>query len=72
MAPDNTIISKLTLDEKYEWVEALLVAIHAQEAREPLPEWQKQLIQERLAEFHANPNQGRPWREVLQELRDRK
>ncbi|MBY0514760.1 MAG: addiction module protein [Gemmataceae bacterium] len=44
------------------------------EAQEPivLHQWQKELIDKRLADAEANPGVGTPWREVLDELRTRR
>ena len=34
-------------------------------------EWQKRIIAERLADYEANPGQGRPWPQVKAELQAR-
>jgi|GEM_PF-3143482 len=36
-----------------------------------LTEWQKNIIAQRLADYEANPEQGRPWPEVKAELKAR-
>jgi hypothetical protein len=32
------------------------------------PEWEKKLLDEAIAEFERDGDQGRPWREVMREL----
>ena len=36
-----------------------------------LTDWQKNIIAQRLADYEANPEQGRPWSEVKAELQAR-
>lgn len=34
----------------------------------PLPEWQRAILAERLAQAQAHPGEGRPWEEIEAEL----
>jgi putative addiction module component (TIGR02574 family) len=35
----------------------------------PLPDWQREILDERIAEEDANPDAGSPWHEVKQRIR---
>ena len=52
----------LPADERRELAEALWESLEREP--EPLPEWQRRLLDERLAALEANPEDGRPWDEV--------
>lgn len=54
----------MSVEEKIEYVQALWERIAADESQVPVPDWHRQVLQERLADYHANPNQGRSWEEV--------
>ena len=49
-----------------ELIDSLEVSIKGEEY--PLTESMIQLLEERLAEYDANPDEGRPWEEVLDEI----
>jgi putative addiction module component (TIGR02574 family) len=59
---------ELPTDEKVRYVEALwdLIAAAPEEIR--VPDWHRQLVSERLAEYRSDPSAGRSWREVRDEL----
>ncbi len=61
----------LSADEKLDYVQSLWDHIRADPAVVPIPEWHLRILEERLAEYEANPDPGRPWEEVLQEIFDR-
>ena len=52
-----------------EYVEALWERIAASPDRLPLPDWQVELLDDRLAEAEANPDDTVPWDEVRAEMR---
>ena len=54
----------LSTDEKIEYVQALWDRISSDAEKVPLTEWQKQLLDERLADLEKNPDIGIPWSEV--------
>jgi len=58
----------LSLDEKIEYVGSLWDAIAESPEAVPVPEWHREIIQERLAEHRANPDAVKSWGEVRQEL----
>jgi putative addiction module component (TIGR02574 family) len=54
----------LSSEEKIEYVQALWDHISSDVDEVPLTEWQKQLLDERLADLGKNPESGVPWSEV--------
>jgi putative addiction module component (TIGR02574 family) len=59
---------ELNIDEQIEYVQALWDRIAAKEDRVPVPDWHREILDERLADLQANPNASRPWEEVRAEL----
>lgn len=59
----------LSVDEQIEYVQRLWdrISIHAEQG--PLPDWQRQLLEERLAAHRKTPSRARPWRESLDRVR---
>ena len=54
----------LSTEEKIEYVQSLWDHISSDVDTVPLAEWQKQLLDDRLADFERNPNSGIPWATV--------
>jgi hypothetical protein len=44
----------------------------ADESQVPVPEWHREVLGERLADYAAHPERGRPWEEVEAELLKRR
>ena len=61
----------LSVDEKIEYVQSLWDRIAATDEQVPMPEWHRRVIADRMREFAANPDAGRPWEAVRDELRRR-
>ena len=65
----------LSIEEKLDYVQSLWDRITARPEEIPVPDWHRQVLEERLAAYRANPNEGRSWEEVcdelLRKLRDR-
>lgn len=59
---------ELNIDEQIEYVQALWDRIAAREEVVPVPDWHREILDERLADLEANPDAGRPWEEVRAEL----
>ncbi len=53
---------------KLELVEELWAEITAKSGSLPLPDWHLREIDQGLAEYEANPLEGRPWPEVRDRL----
>lgn len=59
---------ELPVEEKVLYVEALWDRISAAPEEVGVPDWHRQLLSERLAEYRNDPEAGRSWREVRDEL----
>ena len=59
---------ELNVDEQIEYVQALWDRIAAKEDVVPVPDWHREILDERLADLDANPDAGRPWEEVKADL----
>ena len=61
---------KLPVEERLELVEALWDSIGADADldRLPMPEWQREELERRLADFDADPEAGSSWEEVRARL----
>jgi putative addiction module component (TIGR02574 family) len=62
---------ELSMDEKLDYVQSLWDRIAAQPREVPVPDWHRELLEERLEAYRANPNEGRSWEEVRNELQDK-
>ena len=66
----------LDLDQQIEYVQALWDRIAAKETAVPVPEWHREILDERLADLDAHPEASRPWEAVkadlLRSVRDKK
>lgn len=58
-------------DERIAYVEALWDRIAQEPDTVPMPERHKQVLDERLDAYRANPQAGRPWSEVRDGLLDK-
>ena len=59
---------ELLVEDKVRYIEALWDRIAAAPEDVRVPDWHRQLVSERLAEYRSDPNAGRSWREVRDEL----
>jgi len=59
---------ELNIDEQIEYVQALWDRIAAKEDLVPVPNWHREILDERLADLQANPAAGRPWEAVKADL----
>jgi putative addiction module component (TIGR02574 family) len=57
----------LSVDEKIAYIESLWDSV-LEDSAIPMPEWHRELIQERLAAYRRDPSAGCPWTEVRAEL----
>lgn len=59
----------LSVDERLDYVQSLWDRIAAKPEEIQVPDWHRKLLDERLTEYQAHPDAGRPWEEVRDELR---
>ena len=61
----------LPFDDKIAYVQDLWDRIAANEDQVPLHDWQRRILEDRLAAHRAAPSEARPWRDVLDGLERR-
>jgi putative addiction module component (TIGR02574 family) len=59
---------ELPVEEKLDYVQSLWDRIAAEPGAVPVPTWHREVIRERLAAHRADPEEGRPWEEVRDEI----
>jgi len=62
---------ELSIDQQIDYVQSLWDHIAANVDQVPLADWQRELLEERLAVHRAAPLDARPWEEVLERLQRR-
>lgn len=62
-------LDHLTRSERLQLIDLLWDSVGDQVESEDIPEWHLRELDRRLADDEANPGQGRPWEEVLADLR---
>lgn len=62
----------MSVEEKIDYVQALWDRIAANETQVPVPEWHREVLSERLAEYQTHPEQGRSWDAVEADLLKRR
>lgn len=58
----------LPVEEQIDYVQALWDRIAASPERINVPDWQRRMLDERLAAHDADPSAGVPWEQVRAEL----
>jgi len=61
----------LSVDEQIEYVQSLWNRIAASPEQVPIPEWHREILDERVKDYEANPNAGESWDVVRERLRDK-
>jgi putative addiction module component (TIGR02574 family) len=61
----------LPIADQIDYVQSLWDHIAASVDQVPLHEWQKALLEERLASHRRSPDDARPWQEVLERIQQR-
>jgi putative addiction module component (TIGR02574 family) len=62
---------ELSVSQKLQLVEDLWDSIAAAPQSVPMPEWQKEELARRKAEYLQNPESGIPWEEAKERIRSR-
>jgi putative addiction module component (TIGR02574 family) len=58
----------LPIEDRLELAEALWESVEAADHQPLLPDWQRQILEERVAADDANPEEGSSWEEVKQRI----
>lgn len=59
----------LSAEERIDYVQRLWDKVAADPEQVPVPEWHRAVLQERLEDYRANPDEGSEWPEVRERLR---
>lgn len=59
----------LSVDEKIDYLQSLWDRIAASPGSIPVPDWHREIIDERLKDLEANPDAGDTWEAVQERLR---
>ena len=51
----------MSVEDKIDYVQALWDRIAANEAQVPVPNWHRDVLKERVADYQANPDEGQSW-----------
>jgi len=62
---------ELTIDEQIDYVQSLWERIAATPDQVPVPDWHREVLEERLKESETNPSAGESWDVVRDRLRDK-
>ncbi len=60
---------ELSIDDQIDYVQGLWDHIAVSAGNLPLHDWQRKLLEERLAEHDADPDSAIPWDDVLARVR---
>ncbi|HEV8397388.1 MAG TPA: addiction module protein [Vicinamibacterales bacterium] len=61
----------LSVDEQIEYVQTLWDRIAATPEQVPVPNWHREILDERLKDYEKTPNAGESWDVVREQLRDK-
>jgi putative addiction module component (TIGR02574 family) len=62
---------QLTVEEQIDYVQLLWERIAATPDQVPVPDWHREVLDERLKDFEANPDAGESWDVVRDRLREK-
>jgi putative addiction module component (TIGR02574 family) len=58
----------LSVEDRLDLAEAIWESVETAPQQPPIPEWQRQILDERIAADDANPEEGSSWAEVKQRI----
>ena len=62
---------ELSIEEQIDYVQSLWNRIAASPERVPIADWHREVLDERLKDYEANPDAGESWDVVRERLRDK-
>jgi len=70
--PTKAELLELSKDERLQLLDDVWETLERERDSEPVPEWHKRIIDERLRELEENPEEGIPVEEVMAQVRMRR
>ena len=61
-------IAKMPIQQRIQLVEDIWDSIADMPEAVEIPEWHKQVLEKRLEAYHANPNEGSPWKDAKKRI----
>jgi putative addiction module component (TIGR02574 family) len=61
----------LPVEDQIDYIQSLWDRITAKPEQIPIPDWHRQVLDQRIAAHESNPEQGTPWEEVRDEIRSK-
>ncbi len=58
----------LSVEDRLDLAEALWESVETTAPQPPIPDWQRQILDERIADDDADPDAGSSWQEVKQRI----
>jgi putative addiction module component (TIGR02574 family) len=58
----------LSMDEKLDYVQSLWDRLAARPDEVPVPDWHREVLEERMQAYRADPAEGNPWEEARDEI----
>jgi len=71
LPPPPPGFDELPVEDQISYVQSLWDRIRARPDQVPVPDWHRQVLNERLARQDASPEETRPWDEVHEEIRSK-
>lgn len=62
---------ELTVEDQVEYVHSLWDRIAAEPDQVPVPDWHREVLEQRLAADQSSPGIARPWDKVREEIRSK-
>lgn len=62
---------ELQVEEKLDYVQQLWQRITAEPGAVPVPDWHREILAERLADYRRDPSAGEDWELVKERLRNK-
>jgi len=62
---------ELSVDEQIDYLQSLWDRIAATPEQVPVPDWHREVIEERVKDYGANPKAGESWDVVRERLREK-
>jgi putative addiction module component (TIGR02574 family) len=59
---------RLSVEERLQLAETIWTSLEQEPAQPPLPAWQREILDERIAADDAEPDAGSPWEEVKRRI----